>query len=456
MLAFLAEMVVDVPWVVIGILLLVGLSVAVVAVVMILLRSREPVVRFIGWAIVVCGGIIISLFGMLWTFRAEVNDRLVLEEEARRAAEIVEVRRIEAKALAKQNGGMVPAWDTNFDARYEADRYSSPELAARALAMRTKPDLQAELDKLQTERDKHPGVPLNIQVNTASSVRGLDIRRIVTEFTNVLRREFPDTRVSLDQIEPDDDRPRSTASPITIDVGVGAAGASSSTNMLDEQYGSLYANILGIEPTKTIRCQFEVKPWLDSLQEFSKQHPERVLVVGSSRDFATSPADARMMAIADARKQLGIQERSTDSTLARLLDEGRLQIDSFVQRQSRPQGEVWREAILLDVSPAQIGLTYGQGGSVMDGSFIQRLLGFIGLLLVAMVLYLFLAGLTRGGSNVPAAVVIAGVILLVVAGFMLLYQFRQASSAPRVGIQGSIPVPLSRSFAVHASDGFVN
>ncbi len=113
-----------------------------------------------------------------------------------------------------------------------------------------------------------------------------------------------------------------------------------------------------LEPANVIPAS---KKWADDLQGFAQSNPGQ-WIVGHCEQPCLSEAEAIKVATDDAvraaypkvREDLGIS--LTDANwlrrrIAKDIEAGQLQADSFVEKFERPYGTLWTDSILLDLSP---------------------------------------------------------------------------------------------------------
>ena len=125
---------------------------------------------------------------------------------------------------------------------------------------------------------------------------------------------------------------------------------------------------------------------------------------------------------------------------------GDLVADRFSQRLSRPYGDVWREAILIDVTPARLAGFYQQADeaeSVAFSSRTGRLLGFVAIMFIATILYFVLNAITRGYYRMPVVMIVGALVLLVVIAvvFFLAMVPRESVSETSLSYSAQVEQP---------------
>ena len=186
----------------------------------------------------------------------------------------------------------------------------------------------------------------------------------------------------------------------------------------------------------TVSARYVEKPWLASPPVLNVSG--RRYVVGRSDPYkpAMSEAEAARAArraavdevVAMVRPrvgQAGADERWLRRSVEEKLAAGQFEVDRFPQRYDRRVGSIWREAVLLDVSPQNLSMLAGQLSREYRAerqNWLTSTASALGVLLVVYALYRLANAFTRGyfvWSLRTAAVVIATgglVLLLMVIG----------------------------------------
>lgn len=97
-------------------------------------------------------------------------------------------------------------------------------------------------------------------------------------------------------------------------------------------------------------CQYVDKPWVGNLDVFISSQPHRKLIVGYSGSLSSSESEARRLAMKDAQGQYRLIINGQHA----VTPNESLVVDRFAQKLSRPYGDVWREAVLLDVTESRM------------------------------------------------------------------------------------------------------
>ncbi|QEF97946.1 hypothetical protein Mal15_19920 [Stieleria maiorica] len=163
------------------------------------------------------------------------------------------------------------------------------------------------------------------------------------------------------------------------------------------------------------------KPWVESFDQFVSRYPQRKFVVGYSGEFQSTEGQARKAALEDAVRQAAFSFRGKSYAII----DDRHVVDRFAQRLSRSYGDVWREAVLVEVPDAQqVDVARTTAAEAFERSQIGRLLqifGVVVLVLATIVLCLGLNWVTEGYYRSQVMLGLAGVVVmggLIVAMFL--------------------------------------
>ena len=249
----------------------------------------------------------------------------------------------------------LPAVDKTFD----ADVYPSPRVAARPLASKLAPLLS------NVTPDGQP--PSVIRID-GQGLRLPGQSQIVADMAEVLRGEFETARVMT--------KPTAIENIETNGVSIRLYISNPTTRHgtvwdpdFKEMSGQLLARFRGhIDTELTCDVRFVDKPWVEDYSTFISTRPERQWLLAQSNEFASTQHEAEEQAIRAAAEMLcqsawdTLRQRLSPSadvalfrqkvidSLVEAIRSGELVVDKFAQRFSRSYGDVWRQAILLDLS----------------------------------------------------------------------------------------------------------
>ncbi len=177
----------------------------------------------------------------------------------------------------------------------------------------------------------------------------------------------------------------------------------------------------GIDKQFQVDVNTASKPWVDNLSEYLNQHPHQNFAVAYSTDSCTTQAEAHQEALDNARQLLSQQTGNPAFLKAFDLENSDLIQDKFTQSLQGTTSKIWREALLLDLSPNKIGplaQRYAIVRQTRHLTWARQLVSGLGLAFVLFLLYLFLNAATRGyytvSLRIATAVLVAAGIAIVI------------------------------------------
>lgn len=172
--------------------------------------------------------------------------------------------------------------------------------------------------------------------------------------------------------------------------------------------GSVLANARIRDRETTAVRDFTEKPWVEDFASFANEKPNRQFLVARSQGACTSENEAKRQAEEDACAQLfqrlqPFPPRAPGQSLGTVtpadLLEGGFVTDQFVQSFDGISGRLWRQILLIDVSPEKMAGLWDQMTAQMHTERItwaHMILSGLGVLVVIVTTYLFLNMATRG------------------------------------------------------------
>ncbi len=307
-------------------------------------------------------------------------------------------------------GARAPIWSDAMESEFEASCYPSPAAAAKALGMR----MAEPIRRMVTDPNESVQIVL---------FQDADPRDLATEFKRGLQQKSPTMGCSIEA------RRRTTAPDevgVTFDLNV----TEWMTNPVrlptlplrgrNALTGQIVATAsLGDRQTNAA-ADFAVKPWVENFGAFASQRPQEQYVIARSNGSCTSENEAQQQALQDASRRLeqmvGNIRNVGWMNDPSLLQEGGFIVDRFVQSFDGSAGKIWRQALLLDVSPAK--LSWLRNRVTLDTraahlTWFRQIGSAVGVLALILVTYFFLNMATRGYYEWSLR--IAGVILAIIA-----------------------------------------
>lgn len=185
------------------------------------------------------------------------------------------------------------------------------------------------------------------------------------------------------------------------------------------------------QPSKQISVVFDEKPWVDRWDEFVSKHPHHRYTVCTSSDLRSSANSASQSAMQNLQ-EIELDAGTVYGQKIWVQANQSLIVDRFAQKLTRPYGDVWREALLIDLQGPQAQALIAtahtnhirmaqQQRSAEHQTWWQCLLlvaVFAAVAIIGMVLNLITEGYFRGrivGTVAVGAVIVFGTVLVVMA-----------------------------------------
>ncbi|MBB3208881.1 hypothetical protein FHS27_004715 [Rhodopirellula rubra] len=249
-------------------------------------------------------------------------------------------------------------WSTTELEDFRADLYPSMIETAGPLAHLVAE--QITQNGLLPESDTEPADSLIINVRADRSFNE-NRTTFRSTFSRSLEKRFPDARV----LESDHDDAESNLPPSanerTIVVSLSALirkinTAAAWNPRIPSESGHVDARIEAGNRSVETRVNFVAKPWVNHFEQIVSEFSIKQFVVGYSESLASTEAEARQSAMQNAQSQVQLTSFAKNSGIHTLINETNV-IDRFAQKLSRPYGDVWREAVLIDLSQGTMQAT---------------------------------------------------------------------------------------------------
>lgn len=326
------------------------------------------------------------------------------------------------RATTSSSSLLRPAWDDDPPG-FLADVYPSDLLATRALAR----NLAGSLDGAAGPESG----PMAVQI-TGDGVPAGHLEQAQEAF----RKLLPSARIEFAESSPSIRRPQ---------PGQGAV-VSCTVHRTGPRSGAVHMVLTTASSQVNRSASFEAKDWCADVSGFLARSRGRQ-IVGRSAGTCATPDSARQAAIRDAASQLLPQVRHalnrglaagryrpgsapTDPAILEFVEDElsspRCLEDQFVQRVSRPYGNLWRHAVLVDASPAAVKLlaarSTAQTAAVSRMAFWRRVdpaiaVGIVALL--TLVVYALLNFATKGYFAWTLRIVLLAAAMAVAVGVLL-------------------------------------
>lgn len=240
------------------------------------------------------------------------------------------------------------AWSVTDMDEFQASLYPGLLDCAAPLAREVSDVIESDAFTFEGEDPKYDDGQLTF---VACAWDSLDDHRngFLSSFVESLQRVFPNAEVlsrsDSNAALNEDDYPKG-AFLLTLSGRIGSKIPAPWSNHDTEKHGTVKCRIQNSGSSAETQMNFISKPWVMGFDQLVSEQPDRQFLVGYSDKLASSEPEARQLAMKNAQAQVRIAAGNGVNTL---IDESSV-VDRFAQKLSRPYGDVWREAILVDIT----------------------------------------------------------------------------------------------------------
>jgi hypothetical protein len=385
------------------VLILLLLAVIGVIVLSIKLCSKRP------WlAVIMALGLLLLLAPVLWLI------------PARRSVDyLTDISMEQAIPLIPSEEMTTSIWLPGIEDQFEADVYPSKLSAVRSLGLHI-----AEPVRQVFGETSPSGIIL---------FKGAHESGLIEEFGRAITRAFPDANWTIAPetvaVQPDEVGIRIDIIKVQTHQ---APWSSGSENEMTS--GTIQASVLAADKQASMKTDFVDKPWVENLSGFlmNRRMDGRFIIARSSESCMTE-AEANNQAVQTARAQIsdmlgqnsqrksGIPVSFARPINANDILEGGFILDRFVQSFEGTAGKIWRQALLLDLSPEKIKKLAQRKALIAQArktNFARMFFSIFGLIVLITVVYAFLNAATKG--YYVWSLRIAGIVFALVVIILLL------------------------------------
>jgi hypothetical protein len=350
--------------------------------------------------------------------------------EAHRNRAILKYQDILRKYEILNNGSVnqAPIWSEGIDQQFEADVYPSGISALRALArqvIKQIPYVMGESGSLETIVIYSDSQAVNIIEEFRQAISKLipEIKCRI-EIGNIeLNPNEMGIRYSLETGDP--------ANPMTYNDRMQVKG-NMTILKIEGESGTIQARIFCGPRQSIVSTKYNNKTWVENFSDFVNIQPDKQYIVAKSSESCLAPGEAEQQAMEDACVQASgmLKDYSRQTSEYNLVNnlkaspadiqESGMVIDKFVQSFDGSAGKIWRQAILLDVSPEKLNQLADKIAGITQVRRQRRLstVGSIaGLFVLITIVYIFLNAATKGYYAWSLRIV--GVVLALILIFLL-------------------------------------
>jgi hypothetical protein len=308
-------------------------------------------------------------------------------------------------------------WLPGIEDEFKANIYPSKVSAVRSLGLRIGKPVR------QVFGDAWPSGIILFQ--------GAHDRGLIEEFGRAIVDKFPGANWTIAPetvaVQPDEVGIRIDLSNVQTQAASWLSG-SRTTN------GTVWANVLAGDKKSSIKAEFVEKPWVEDLSGFlMKRRMAGRFIITRSAESCMSEAEANNQAVQNACAQIADMIGDTSQRQSGVpisfyrpinstdILEGEFILDRFVQNFEGTTGKIWRQALLLDVSPEKLKSLAMRKAVIAQArktGFARMFFSIVGLIALITVVYAFLNAATKG--YYVWSLRIAGVVFALVVIILLL------------------------------------
>ena len=248
---------------------------------------------------------------------------------------------------------------------------------------------------------------------------GQKIEPLVPQITEIITKQFPDVRIRSAGNAPLEPAEGELCMHLGVSNGSQQPAAWDNTTHLEN--GTLSCIVHTGQGQTTLQGFVTEKPWVEGYDRFIARYPTRNFVVGYSTTLQSSESEAMTAALNDAASQAAI---SLNGNSYAIIDRRHV-VDRFAQRLSRSYGEVWREAVLVEIpdqqSVAAAEATVAEAFQRSAMIHVSKQVGIAVLVITTIFLCLLLNWVTKGYYRSQVLLGLTSVLVLSVllAGMFL-------------------------------------
>ncbi len=296
-----------------------------------------------------------------------------------------------------------PIWSEGIENELSADVYPSKTAAIRELGRKVNRSLPIVIEAF----------PSIQEIEIFQHSQDLEL---VEEFQKIIAQNYPDMKCK-----------------VISDIAVAKENVISVYFIINTDYysaeenvtsGTIRGNILTNQGQQaSVPVSFAEKPWVEDFAKYSNSHPNRQFIVAKSADSCIAPEEANQQAMQNACYEVGkLLTNLSNINYNSLLESGIIS-DKFVQSFNGSAGKIWRQAILLDVSPAKLqhlANLITNTGRERSMDWAKTIFSVLGLFVLITIVYAFLNAATRGYYSLTlkiVGIILAAIFLLVILHF---------------------------------------
>jgi len=303
-------------------------------------------------------------------------------------------------------------WQPGIDDQFQADAYPSMLSAAKGLARQL-----PELFPTVTRDNK---MPTTIQI-CGRVERDRITSELLNAAANEIRRQNDQLKVLVDTVDLRD----------RIQDAVMVKLSIVKWQLLRTQTGQLRSGTLSMYVTGpagkfTRTIDFTEKTWVENFADYINRNPQNHWLLARSKSSCQSETEARAQAMQNACELIAPHVIKTKKSKPNskilpddILNHGFI-VDRFAQSLQGSTSQIWREAILIDATPAKINALaqkFNQRQAQRRRTWLNQAGSLAAMLALICLVYVFLNFATKGYYTVALRIAMA---ILVIVGITIL------------------------------------
>ncbi len=301
-----------------------------------------------------------------------------------------------------------PIWSEGIENEFEADIYPSKTAAVRSIALKINKEFRNIMSGLE--------MPETIVI-----VKDSQEIELAEQLRDAIIKRYPEIKSrivnNLTIFDVNEAYIRFTLAN-TLTTGV-------SQDFRDHmQSGKFQATLSYLDKSTIISVNYVDQPWVENFASFQNSQTKKHYIVAKSNETSISPEDADWQAMNQAINQVTprlLSYLNPNKIEGKDIIASGILVDKFVQSFEGSSGKIWREAILLDVSPAKLqrlANMISNTGRERAMDWARMISSIVGLFILITIAYAFLNAATKGYYSLTLKIV--GVILAAIFLFIIL------------------------------------
>lgn len=301
-----------------------------------------------------------------------------------------------------------PIWSEGIENEFEADVYPSKTAAVRSIALKINKEFRNIMSGLE--------MPETIVI-----VKDSQEIELAEQLRDAIIKRYPEIKSrivnNLTIFDVNEAYIRFTLAN-TLTTGV-------SQDFRDHmQSGKFQATLSYLDKSTIICVNYVDQPWVENFASFQNSQTNKHYIVAKSNETCLTSEEADRQAMQNAVEQVGpelLRYFNPNKIVINDIIKSGIIADKFVQSFEGSSGKIWREAILLDISPTNFNRLVNMmttEGRERSMTWAKTILSVLGLFILITITYAFLNAATKGYYSLTLKIV--GLILAAIFLFIIL------------------------------------